>query len=173
MTWLNDDLIAEVRTVWGDLLKPLPTERVPAALSTPTREFLTTVGLPTADASEFAAVPDDTTLTSRVVDAREYVPVTDVLGEDYYFAVDVDSDEVFYLHEGATRACLVNSNLGLFVLFVGKYYRDVLNLPVHDEQSLETATGDVLRSLVALDPSASGDECWWSPTLYQVASEYE
>ena len=99
--------------------------------------------------------------------------MTDGITGDFRFAVDVGSDEVFYLQDGTTRTWLVNSNLELFVLFVGKYYRDVLNLPVHDEESLQKGTFGVWRSPMILDPPAAGDECWWSATLDEIASEYE
>lgn len=172
MTWLNDDLIAEIRTVWGDLLTPLPPERVPAALSAPTREFLTTVGLPTVAVGTFAPLPEAGVLVSTYLGGREYVPVVDGLLGDHRFAVDADSDEVFCLFDGSADACFANSNVGLFVLFVGRFFRDVWELPEPDEENLSSAVGAIVQSLMVQDPPALDESAWWPPMLDQAASDY-
>jgi hypothetical protein len=172
MTWLNDDLIAEVRAVWGDLLRPLPAERVPAALSAPTREFLTTVGLPTVEVGTFAPLPDAGVLVSTHLGGREYVPVVDGLLGDHRFAVDVDSDKVFCLFDGSADVLFANSDVGLFVLYIGRFFRDLWELPEPDEENLSSAVGGIVESLMAQDPPALDKSAWWPPTLYQAASDY-
>ncbi|RMI33247.1 SUKH-4 family immunity protein [Nocardia stercoris] len=168
MSWLNDDLSTAVAAIWGDLLATVPPEQVHPGLSASTREFLTTVGLPTVDVGSFAPLPDGGVLGSMHVADREYVPVVNGVPEDFRFAVDVGSDEVCCLFDGMAEVFLANSNLGLFVMFVGRVYRDLWQLAEPDEESMSSAVGAIVESLITLDPRALDTGTWWATFLDQA-----
>ncbi|MCU1641954.1 MAG: hypothetical protein JWN03_2229 [Nocardia sp.] len=168
MSWLNDDLGTSVAAIWGNRLKTLPPEQVHPGLSAPTREFLTTVGLPTVQVGAFTPLPDSGVLSSEHVGDREYVPVINGLPNDFRFAVEVGSDEVFCLFDGSTEVYLANSNLGLFVMFVGRYYRDLWTLAEPNVQSVNPAVGAIVESLMTIDPPALDTSAWWTTFLGQA-----
>ncbi|MBU3064759.1 SUKH-4 family immunity protein [Nocardia sp. NEAU-G5] len=170
MSWLNDDLINSVTAIWGDHLEALLPEQVHPGLSAPTRDFLTTVGLPTVEVAPFTPLPDGSVLGSKQVGDREYVPVINGLPDDFRFAVDSGSDEMFCLFDDSTEAFLANSNLGLFVVFVGRFYRDLWELAEPNEESVSSAVGSIVESMMALDPPALNTRTWW-PTFLDQESE--
>ncbi|MEC3920312.1 SUKH-4 family immunity protein [Nocardia sp. CDC160] len=166
---MNDDLIKSVVAIWGDHhLDVLPPGQVYLGLSAPTREFLTTVGLPTVEVGSFTPLPVGGVLGSKYVGDREYVPVINDVCGDLRFAVEVRSDRVFCLFDNSTEVYLANSNLGLFVMFVGRFYRELWELAEPNEENLSSAVGSIVEGLMAFDPLALDRDAWWTTFLAQA-----
>lgn len=172
-SWFSDSLAGEARLVWEDLLEPVPSHLVSTHLSTPTRRFLTDVGLPTVPIRDITPLHDSRLLVTTHQEGREYVALAEGSEPSYCFAVELATDRVFYLDEIPRYSRLVNSNVGLFVLFLGKYHRHVLGLATVNQESLEAAVADVWQQLRIWDPEATDDRGWWDLTLEQIATEYE
>jgi SUKH-4 immunity protein len=157
----------EVGGVWGGLLEPVPPDLVSPRLSAPTRRFLTTVGLPTVPARDIVFIRDERLLAVTRHEGREFVVVAESDEPGYRFGVEVDTDRVFYLDDTPRYDRLVNSDLGLFVLFAGLFQRDVVDAT----GELGDAIAQVWGELKARDPEAAGDGDWWGVILDDIAAE--
>ncbi|MFI9045992.1 SUKH-4 family immunity protein [Streptomyces sp. NPDC053427] len=169
---IGDVTVDEIRRIWGDRLRPVPSDLVSPRLSTPTREFLTTVGLPTVQVRDIVPLHDERLLDSTSQLGHEYVAVAEGDEPGYLFAVEVATDRVFYLDDIPQYNRLINSNIALFVLFLGIFQTRVLDLDVVTQETLEDAVADVWRQLCARDHTVTTDDRnWWGAMLDQIAAE--
>ncbi|MFD1047754.1 SUKH-4 family immunity protein, partial [Kibdelosporangium lantanae] len=150
-----------------------PADLVSSRLSASSREFLTSVGLPTITVQEIEPIAHERLAESTFLHGREYVVVAESYDRTTRYGIDVRSDEVWYLDTDPSNTCLFNSSIALFVLFLGIYQRSVLELEVTDQDTLENAVAGVWSQLEARDPAATDPGNYWEPILDQVVSEYE
>ncbi|WP_433194645.1 SUKH-4 family immunity protein [Nocardia sp. CA-107356] len=150
----------EVRRIWGDQLQPLPAELVSPRLSVPTREFLSTVGLPAVETVESAGlIPVRDLRLSFQREDREYIVVAEDIDPGCGVAVEVATDRVFFLWERDPSDRLpVNSDIALFVWFLGVFQTTVLELAEVDHRIGEDLLADRWHQSTSRDPVAMRDD---------------
>lgn len=159
----------EVKRVWGDRLRPVPPDLASTRLSAATREFLTTVGLPAGRTRDIVFAHDERLHTPIRQGGREYVVIGDSDEPGCRFGVEVDTDRVYYLDDLPQYNRLINSDVALFVLFVGLFQKVVVELP--EGGSLDDAIAKVWGELKARDPEATNDGDLWGVLLDDIAAE--
>jgi hypothetical protein len=169
----GDVSAGEVRQIWGDQVGPVAADLVSPRLSASSRAFLTSVGLPTIPVREIEPIAHERVGESTFLHGREYVVVAESHGHTTRYGIDVKTDQVWSLDTDPSNTCLVNSNIALFVLFLGIYRRTVLELKVTDQGTLENAVASVWSQLEARDPAATDSDNYWEPVLDQVVSTCE
>ncbi len=163
----------DVREIWRDQLRPVPPNLINPRLSTPSREFLASVGLPTIEVQEWDPVDQRRLLETAAYGGREFVVIAESYDGAQRCGIDLATDEVTYLASRPENSCLLNSTVALFVLFLGIFQRTVLELTKTDEDTLVDAVHAVWSQLEIRDPRALDQENYWQPILDQVASEWE
>ncbi|GAA0241824.1 hypothetical protein [Cryptosporangium japonicum] len=91
----SDEVLAQVRRLWGDHLRPLDAARIHPALSAATRHYLTDVGLPDFEPRwGFECVLDR---TDQIVyrGGHGYVDVGGIRGTTLRYGIDIRNDHVF------------------------------------------------------------------------------
>jgi hypothetical protein len=119
---------AEIQRLWGGQLRPVDPAAVYPGLSTRTREFLTTVGLPVFEPDIGIASVHDQTDRPFSHNGRQYVVVAQEIGMHLVYAIDVESDEVWLISDPPSRglAQFANTDVALFVLFLGVFEKDII-----------------------------------------------
>lgn len=166
---------AEVRRVWGDQLQPVPSELVSPRLSAPTREFLSTVGLPAVETVESAGlIPVRDLRLSGQQEDHEYVVVAEDIDPGCGVAVEVATDQVLFLSEGdPSDGRLVNSNVALFILFLGIFQSTTLELAEVDHGIGEGLLSDRWHQLTISDPVAMNDDRnYWIGMWQNLADDF-
>jgi hypothetical protein len=174
--WIGNAAADEVRHVWGDGIQPISTNLVSPRLSPQTREFLTTVGLPIDSVfglgcrffhDERLSVP-----VSRMSD--EHFPVCQV--DEFPFAISPESDHVCEVVFDDIR--FVNSNIGLFVFFLGRFEKELSRLhglPKMEQEIFETEVDgamDAIRGqLEERDPTALYESGFWDSMLWDTIEQ--
>jgi hypothetical protein len=172
-TW--DENIAEVRRVWGDQLAPIRPELVHPLVSMRTREFLTTVGLPTIQVLDIVPIHDERLLDLVSRGHSRYVTLaTNENPGTYRYGVDVATGVVMYLQDEMPQFdCLANSNIAAFVLMLGLYKHHFIDLKRATKQTVENAIDMLFDQLGGWDPVALNDEdSRWNILLDEQATQY-
>jgi hypothetical protein len=173
-TW--DDIITEARRVWGDQLEPVRPELVHPEVSARTREFLTTVGLPTVGILDIIPLHDERLLDLVSRGDRRYVTVAtnENLGT-YCYGVDVETGVVMYLQDRMPQFdCLANSNIAAFVLMLGLYKHHYVDVESFTKQAVEAAVDALFDQLGEWDPDAlNDDDSRWNILLDEHATQYD
>jgi hypothetical protein len=170
----SDAVIGEVRRLWGDRLRTVDPSQLYAGLSPRTREFLTTVGLPVFEPTMGNGTILDLLGTPVSRHGREYVVVGEGIGMDLRHAIEVESDRVFVISppEFGHLPMFENTNVALFVLFLGAFEKDIGEGLGSVEQGSDEAyeTLDRVRDLLtSMDPEAMREGSLWESQL----SEHE
>ena len=173
-TW--DDLVAEVRRVWGDGLEPVRPELIRPEVSARTREFLVTVGLPKDRILDIFPIRDERMLNLVSRGDRQYLTIA--TNEDtatYYYGVDVATGVVMFLDEKMSQFdCMANSNLAAFVLILGMYKRHYFELERLTKSAVADAVDAIYEQLGEWDSDALGDdESRWNILLDEHLTQYD
>jgi hypothetical protein len=175
-TW--DETVTEVRRVWGEQLQPIRPELVHPSVSTPTREFLTTVGLPPARILDIVPIRDHRLLDLVSRGERRYVAVAANEGmtptATYRYGVDVETGVVMFLEETMHPFdCLTNSNIATFVLMLGLYKRHYIEPERATKEAVWTAVDAIYEQLGEWDSPALNDlDSRWNVLLDEHAMDY-
>ncbi|MFD0362776.1 SUKH-4 family immunity protein [Nocardia sp. GCM10030253] len=167
---MTDLSAEEIREVWDGELQPVLPELIPTRVPSATREFLTTVGLPTTSLLAISFIRDDRLSTLVRRDGAEYL----VFAQDTtnsVFGVDLESERVYRIDRG--RTVFYNSDLALFVYFHGLLRQNVLSLSEVDEELLFNAINSVREPLAERDPEALSDDAPWEWFLSELETEWE
>ncbi|WP_063043654.1 SUKH-4 family immunity protein [Nocardia pseudovaccinii] len=150
----------EIRRVWGDHLQPVPPELVSPRLSVPTREFLSTVGLPAVETVDSAGlIPVRNLRLSFRQEDCEYIVVAEDIDPGCGVAVEVATDQVFFIcAEDPSDRRLVNSDIALFVLLQGLFQTTVRELAGADRDIGERLLADRWHQSTIRDPMAMKDD---------------
>jgi len=159
----SDEVVAHVRRVWGDQLRPIDPARIHPDLSAATRQYLTDVGLPDFKPNwGFECVLDrtDQVLTR---DGRDYVVVGGIRGTTLLYGVDVRTDQVFCVNpqDLVDEPELMNTTVALWVLSAGAVDREIISqIGVVEPESAEAEAlvEGVRQFLTAMDPVAMRHE---------------
>lgn len=171
-----DDLVAEVRWVWGDGLEPVRPELIRPEVSARSREFLATVGLPKARILDIVPIRDERLLDLVSRGDRQYVTLAtnENLGS-YRYGADVETGVVMYLQDEMPQFdCLTNSNIAAFVLILGLYKRHYIGLERVTKSAVADAVDAIFEQLGEWDPDALRDEySRWNVLLDEHATQYD
>jgi hypothetical protein len=155
----SDEVVAHVRRLWGDQLRPIDPPRIHPALSAHTRQYLTEVGLPDFIPNwgfECALDQTDRVLT---VAGHDYVVVGGIRGTNLLYGIDVETDEVWCVnrYDLADDPELMNTNVAVWVLSAGAIDREIMSqIGVVEPYSAEAeaVVEGVRRFLTTMDPVA-------------------
>ncbi|WP_433726712.1 SUKH-4 family immunity protein [Nocardia sp. CA-129566] len=173
--WVGNVTAEEVRRVWGDQLQPIPSELVSPRLSVPTREFLSTVGLPDVETVESAGlIPVRDLRLSRQLEDGEYVVVAEDIDPGCGVAVEAATDQVLFLwEEDPYDRRLVNSNIALFVLFLGTFQSTARELAEVDPGIGAGLLSARWHQLTINDPVAMNDDRnYWVGMWQNLADDF-
>jgi hypothetical protein len=163
----------EIRRVWDGHIQPIPSELVPAGVPAATREFLTTVGLPTVPPWHRVPFFHDDRLAVIPAGGKPYLAVG---GLEVLFVVDLDTGHVHDLDVciGADQPThLVNSSLALFLFTAGVYRQFQERLRTIERPPVATLL-NFRQQLRDHDPAAlADDDTFWSQTLDHAKAEWE
>lgn len=164
--------LEEIHAVWDGQLQPVPAQFVSSRLSVPTRNYLTTIGLP--HGSYWAEFFHDDRLTTPVLrPGREYLPIgADDRGP---LVIEAKSDSVYHL---LPEPYYVNAEVSLFVYFHGMFLREIQRLDAvtgmeHDAFA-DLVTDSMLsidRRMRELDPAAIAKDSWWDVLLIEMIEQ--
>jgi hypothetical protein len=170
---LTDLPAEEIRRVWDGHIQPIPSELVPAGVPAATREFLTTVGLPTVPMWQLSFFHDDR-LAVIPAGGKQYLALAGLV---VLFVVDLDTGYVHDLHVGIGAdqpAHLVNSSLALFMFAAGAYRQLQKRLRAIERPPVATLLNDFRQQLRDHDPAALADDyTFWSQTLDGIQAGWE
>ena len=163
----------EVRRVWDGRIEPVSGEFLPTVLSPATREFLTTVGLPTVPTLSGTFIRDGRLSTTVSLAGQEYLVCTEDEPGDA-FAIELISGQVFRVQPpNPAFTCFYNSDIARFLYFYGILHREVLSF-IQDgvllsEAQFESILGtltDIEAELHARDAAAiDGETAWYGELL--------
>jgi len=170
---VTDLSAGEIRRVWDGQVQPVSPELIPAPVPAATRDFLTTIGLPTIPVLDITFIRDDRLAAPIRRGDREYLVFAENTS-DSVFVVDLESERVYRTdrtHDKHTD--FYNSSLALFVYFHGLLQKNVLSLAEVDEQLLLDAVNSVRIPLAERDPEALSDDAPWRWTLSDLETEWQ
>jgi hypothetical protein len=169
------DLSAEdIRSVWDGQVQPVSPALIPANVPAATREFLTTIGLPTVPVLDITFIRDDRLATPIRRGDRNYLVFAENTS-DSVFVVDLESERVYRTDRVRDKyTSFYNSSLALFVYFHGLLQKNVLSLEEVTEQLLVDAVNSVWDPLTERDPEAMSDKNGpWQRTLSDLETEWQ
>jgi hypothetical protein len=169
------DLSAEeIRRVWDGQVWPVSPELVPAHVPAGTREFLTTIGLPTVQVLDITFIRDQRLATPIRRAGRECLVFAENTS-DSVFVVDLESERVYRTDRTRDGKYMdfYNSSLSRFVYFHGLLQKNVLSLEEVDEQLLLDAVNSVRVPLAERDPQALSNDAPWQWTLSDLETEWQ
>ncbi|MET8872189.1 SUKH-4 family immunity protein [Nocardia sp. NPDC004604] len=168
---INSEIVDAVREVWGDRLRPIPPEFLSPLLSAQTHWFVRTVGLPAVETVYSEPVSDEEFRVARHRrQGHEYVAVAE--GAGYYYGIEVDTDRVMMVSDGRADTYVVNSDVALFVLFLGVVEKTLSALdeqPDLADDRIEEAIYGVIAQLRLRDAEAmAGRDNFWFNLLCEL-----
>jgi hypothetical protein len=170
----SDAVVGEVRRLWRGHLRTVDPGHLYAGLSPRTRQFLTTVGLPVFEPSTGTGILLD--MLSRPVagHGREYVVIGEGIGMRLRHAVEVESDRVYFVSppEFSQPPLFENTNVALFVMFLGVFEKDIgdgLGSLVQGSDEAYEILAHARDLLTSTDPEAMREGSLWEGAL----SEFE
>lgn len=165
--WTGGVTAEELHKVWGGQLRPIPPPLIPPGVSAPTRVFLTDVGLPTEETNGISFVHDERLARPLVRQGHQHLLIANYF-DDCAIGVDLASDHLAFIYQGRSEeAEFANSNLALFVLFTGRYERDVIAFLQADfsEERMAEAVRRFQEGLNERDPRAAEPGSFWAGML--------
>ncbi|MEV6323880.1 SUKH-4 family immunity protein [Nocardia sp. NPDC051787] len=171
---MTDLSAEEIRRVWDGRVQPVSAELLPVGVPSATREFLTTIGLPTLPVLDYTFFRDDRLSAPMRRGGREYLVFAENTSNSV-FGVELESEAVYRMHRAypGDQREFYNSNLALFVYFHGLLNHNVLSLEEVDEQLLLDAVNSVRVPLTERDPAALSDDAPWRWTLSDLETEWQ
>src|SRR5437667_3292577 len=112
--------VAELSRLWADGVVPISEALISEEMPAETRAFLTGFGLPTRETYVVEFYHDERLTKPYVRGGRSHFPI----GDDgtAVYAVESQTGEVYDLYPRRDHvSCFVNSDVGWFVFFVGRY----------------------------------------------------
>jgi hypothetical protein len=171
---LTDEAVwQEIREAWSDRIRPVPGEVIGSHASAATRAFLTSVGLPATGPWDLAFHRDHRLAAPLSRPDGTYLVVGSQDGAAL-IAVESGSDQLWDLDPGrpAYRR-FINSNLALFLLFLGNYSALLPELERMHQERGEAVVAELRERIRARDPAAvDGTATWWGENLYETARGY-
>jgi hypothetical protein len=159
----------EIKRFLGDeaVMVPMPIVDK-SSMAEDSKEFLTSVGLPTRDDLPFPFFKRPQDFYLWCFDGRQYL----VLAEerDQKLSLDLATGEIFIID--ARRELpkrFVNSNVKSLIMFL-KYYSETKDrAQKRSQKTVDRIISQLRRTLSHEDPAALGDdESWWSVILEQT-----
>ncbi|BBH68374.1 hypothetical protein ACTI_50590 [Actinoplanes sp. OR16] len=153
----SDEVVAHVRRLWGDQLRPIDPRRIHPDLSAATRRYLTDVGLPDFEPSWGFECTLDRTDQILARDGRDYVVVGGIWGTTLLYGIDIRTDQVFCVNprDLGEEPELMNTTVALWVLSAGVIERQIMSQTGDMEpESAEALVEGVRQVLTAMDPAA-------------------
>ncbi|MFI2663449.1 SUKH-4 family immunity protein [Micromonospora carbonacea] len=152
----------EVIEAWRGDLTPISPDLVSPEVPAETAEFLTTVGLPTAEDEDVVFVHDERLSAPIEHLGRRYVLVAvDVIG--FRFGLDLETGVVDILYGPRSQERrFANSSLELFVLARGLFTYDFAEFVAPDpDERLEEGVERLEKSIEERDPPAVASDTYW------------
>jgi len=165
---VDRELISEIDALWADQLEAIPAECIPRGVAPDVAEFLTTVGLPTAEVQGIAFVHDKR--MSYLIEHldRGYLLLATTVGLPSIVA-DLGDGRVGVFAGGRNRRLrFVNSSLPQFLLAQGVWRRDVWTPTGMTSQDLLVAYKRFEVFLADRDPAAAEASAYWPGLLTRL-----
>lgn len=157
----------EIRKVWGDKLVPIPAELISPQASEPTRQMLSTVGLPTETPPLGVFYHDDRLRTPIEVAGQSYLPIGDDHGVP--FAIQLATDQLYQVYPTAPAYNrFANSSIADFLYCYGVVYARMsqLQAAARAGESTEEMADELELAVAARDaPALAEDRYYWSMVL--------
>ncbi|WP_433204822.1 SUKH-4 family immunity protein [Nocardia sp. CA-107356] len=170
---VKDVSVEEIRRIWDGRLEPVSSDLSPANLPSATRDFLTSVGLPTTEVLDITFIHGERLATPLQRGDRNYLVFAENIN-DAIFVVDLDSEYVYRTDKGRDAYTdFYNSNLKFFVYFHGLLQNNVLSLEEVTQQLVANAVNVVWNLLEEMDPRALEHDTPWNWTLSDLSVAVE
>lgn len=169
--WRGRVTAEEIQAIWGDRVKPVDAALLNPGLSESTRDFLTTVGLPTMKVRDLAPVRDERLGATIEHEGKAYVPLLVSANDKYRIGVDPATDKVVYLAADPQFDQYVNADPALFVYFLGVFLTRFWERPEPTEEIGSRFFTDFYAELERRDPDSVDETTWWSANLDQAETD--